>query len=191
MELSLQVQEEILLFLTEPGDLYRHYSVCRQNREICSSPAFWRERFRRENLSVLEQGEDFSSWLGIYIKSLFSDRVANEKASSSVEINLSLVAKPEHVEVKGLEGFIHDLWKKSDPNRPRETDDLFDKNRYYLVLEEKAGLFKLDIVNETTYSYSSLEETSVTYKVSLPEVFLNKEEVCFMIYRLSYFGYPF
>ncbi|SHO33303.1 Hypothetical protein BQ3484_235 [Cedratvirus A11] len=181
MDFSLQVQEEILLFLTEPRDLYKYYSACRQDRDICSSSAFWRERFRRENLPVLEQGEDFSSWMEIYIKSLFSARVANEKVSSSVEINLSLVTKVEHVEVRGLEGFICDLWKKSDPNRPREIDDLFDKNRYHLVLEEKAGLLKLDIVNETTYSYSSLEETSVTYKVALPEVFLSKGEVWFTV----------
>lgn len=56
-DLPEELQEEILFSLREPKDLYRACSTSRTNLSICSGSAFWREKFRRENLPLLEEGD--------------------------------------------------------------------------------------------------------------------------------------
>ncbi|SPN79310.1 F-box domain-containing protein [Cedratvirus Zaza IHUMI] len=92
-----ELQEEVLFSLKEPEDLARACSVSRGNRQICSDRLFWREKFRRENLPLLEEGTDAASWLRIYRK---SQRIAQDidgrlNSASMIDISLGEIKDPD------------------------------------------------------------------------------------------------
>ncbi|SHO33311.1 F-box domain [Cedratvirus A11] len=90
--LPLELQEEVLFSLKEPEDLSRVCSSSRGSRQICSDRSFWREKFRRENLPLLEEGSSFSQWVQIYRKSLRAARKTDERLTSGDPIKISLVS---------------------------------------------------------------------------------------------------
>ncbi|SOB74250.1 hypothetical protein BQ9231_00367 [Cedratvirus lausannensis] len=69
-DLPIELQEEILFSFSQVTDLARVCSSSQQNKQICSDSSFWEEKFRRENLPLLEEGSNFVEWSDIYRKSL-------------------------------------------------------------------------------------------------------------------------
>jgi hypothetical protein len=84
MELSLPVQEEILLSLSTVKDLSKACFVFRP------SFSFWKEKFRREGLPLLKEGTNVSSWLRIYKKSKEVAREVDRELNSACVIDLRL-----------------------------------------------------------------------------------------------------
>lgn len=64
------------------------YSVHRSSsieREIVSSPFFWRRKFEKEGLLLLTEGVGFASWLSIYKLACFSRNFAKDLMESNVQ----------------------------------------------------------------------------------------------------------
>ncbi|SHO33315.1 F-box domain [Cedratvirus A11] len=91
-DLPEELQEEVLFSLRQPEDLSRACSVSRASRRVCSGSLFWRERFRRENLPLLEEGGDLTQWLKIYRKSLETARKVDERILSGRNVRVSLTS---------------------------------------------------------------------------------------------------
>lgn len=54
-------------------DLINACSSNKENRELCSS-SFWKDKFVREGIPLLEEGTNFPSWLAIYTESIYAKR---------------------------------------------------------------------------------------------------------------------
>nr|WIL03414.1 DNA-directed RNA polymerase subunit [Cedratvirus plubellavi] len=96
-DLPEELQEEVLYSLRQPEDLSRACSVSKASRRVCSGSSFWREKFRRENLPLLEEGDNLLQWLKIYRKSLETARKVDERILSgrSVRVSLTSVDDPK------------------------------------------------------------------------------------------------
>ncbi|SPN79326.1 F-box domain-containing protein [Cedratvirus Zaza IHUMI] len=83
--------QENLFSIKEADDLYHACSSSQQNKQICSDSSFWEEKFRRENLPLLEEGTNLSQWIQIYQRSLQAARRAEDKINSGERIRFSLL----------------------------------------------------------------------------------------------------
>lgn len=176
--LPVELQEEILLSLKEPEDLYRACSSSRQNRAICSSDAFWREKFRRENLPLLNL-EDFGptgfvSWLNLYNKSLLAASVADERIGNMFELRTNLLKEP--IKVEGLH--IRDLWKRTGVER-----------EYIIRFIPQEDFYLVDVLVELR-KVLPLETRVVVNRVDKRKV-LSSKDVWFVIYQMALLDYPF
>lgn len=94
-------------------------SLCRTNREffnLCSSSSFWREKFRREDIPIVEEGYDYDSWLEIYKKSVNAKRRTETLVSQGYEqlfwLPLYLVRNPEVIMVPGVDSQVVEKYIK-------------------------------------------------------------------------------
>ena len=111
-DLPVELQEEILFSLKEPKDLYQACSSSRQSKGICSGSAFWRAKFRREGLPVLEQGANFSQWLDLYARALQASRLTEEQLHTEETKGVNLEQLPDLSYLPGLEEFLQPYYDK-------------------------------------------------------------------------------
>jgi hypothetical protein len=121
------IKEKVLLFLPLP-DLLSQCSSSQENRTICASRYFWAEKFRREGLSLLEDGQSVQEWVAIYTNSLLardmsklylseyhlrSGRYWSFPLSAVQDINLLLVSGISREELSPYY-FSNRLWQTKD-----------------------------------------------------------------------------
>lgn len=178
--LPTELQEKILFSLTKPKDLYQACSSSRQNRAICSASVFWREKFRRENLPLLEEGNDVASWLNIYRRSIRAAQIANEQVSrgKTVEVDLSKVSDINVLLLPETERAMKYYWAESRG----------DRARYFLLLEPvyKTSVYEYWVNRKTDSAW-----TNLIMPVSRNKVVLAEKDVWYIIYELAFLGYPF
>ena len=196
--LPVELQEEILFSLREPRDLYQACSVSRGNRQLCSDASFWREKFRREDLPLLEEGSNPAQWISIYDRSIQAAHTADRMISSNQEIQIALsqVTDGNLVEIPGAG--IKGLWEVMQKGGVERymgwvavmQTEITVVHDYYLILYPRGDKYmyeKIDNQEERT-EYGTIRQI-----LSVPgiKIALNKEDVWFLVYRLAYFGYPF
>ncbi|SPN79318.1 F-box domain-containing protein [Cedratvirus Zaza IHUMI] len=198
-DLPIELQEEILFSFSQVTDLARVCSSSRQSRQICSSASFWRAKFRREGLPLLEEGSNFSQWLGIYDRSLKAVQVANAKISSGQEIEIALSRVANVDLVKVLNSDIEDLWEVTQKGGVERyigwvavvmQTEITVIHDYYIVLYPQGNKYmygKIDKQEEIT-EYGTIRQTLAIPNIKIA---LSKDDTWFMIYRLVYHGYPF
>ncbi|SPN79328.1 F-box domain-containing protein [Cedratvirus Zaza IHUMI] len=132
-DLPEELQEEILLSLKEPKDLQRACSTSLNQRRICSSASFWREKFRRENLPLVEEGNNFAEWSEIYRKSLRAAKRTDERILSGelIRINLASVDDPEILQPLGNTEEIVRYWNIMQTFTNVERDAIRLTKHYY------------------------------------------------------------
>ncbi|SOB74251.1 hypothetical protein BQ9231_00368 [Cedratvirus lausannensis] len=202
-DLPKELQEEILFSLREPGDLYRACSVSRGNRQICSSASFWRAKFRREGLPLLEEESasfNLQQWLESYEKSLQSAQLAHEELADPREDGINLADVYDLSLLPGLEDILEEAWEKvhSGENVTRVVtgvnnrgEEIFTEttDEYFIFLQPKtiAGErgYGYDIIRESTIdeggrTHGDLEEIDT-------DVFMSREDAWKVYFGLFYF----
>ncbi|SPN79324.1 F-box domain-containing protein [Cedratvirus Zaza IHUMI] len=113
-DLPVELQERVLLSLKQPEDLYRACSTSRANFGICSGSVFWRAKFAREGLPLLEEGNNFATWLKIYAESVSSAEIADELISSRDQLLISIKDIPDLslLQIPGYEKQLETLWRE-------------------------------------------------------------------------------
>nr|WIL04715.1 F-box domain-containing protein [Cedratvirus duvanny] len=198
--LPLEIQENILLSLVEPDDLLRACSTSRQNREICSGSVFWREKFSREDLPLLQEGYSFASWTAIYKKAFQAAQTADRLVNSGEDI---LIRLSEIFDLRHL-GFvvykdIREIWQETREGNNSHTYFVVDgadeehqvtiHSDYYLVFTPSSGLYSMDLVD---YPQSTDGEEILPERIQTrfgPT--LTKEDMWKVVYRMAFFGYIF
>lgn len=192
--LPIELQEEVLLSLREPKDLYQACSSSRQNRQICSASAFWREKFRRENLPLLEEGNNLSQWLNIYRKSLAAAKRVDKRMLSGYSINISLtqVDDPKILLPLGREEEITYYWNIM------KASDHVQKSRYYKTIHGYTIEFfpgsgansRYELVDnyeienhDPRYGPSAY---TVTERKKLQDGTVSTEDLWFILFQLAY-----
>jgi hypothetical protein len=111
-DLPEELQEEILFSVQGAKNLHQACSASGRNRRICSGSAFWREKFAREGLHLLErvvrsspdlqashssseQGESFAQWIKLYAKALQASRLAQEQLYTEETKGVNLEQLPD------------------------------------------------------------------------------------------------
>nr|WIL04713.1 F-box domain-containing protein [Cedratvirus duvanny] len=201
-DLPEELQEKVLLSIRKPQDLYRACSTSRQSRGICSGSVFWRAKFTREGLPLLEQGENFTSWLGIYRKSMESAQVADEMINSKQEIVIPLEDLPDLslLQVPGYERRLEQLWQDTKTGANQTT--IIHQSRFYdeeeTVTKHIKDYFVYLLPSDNFYTFAVVEErnstvrngktksSSKTLYTSRP---ITKDDAWVTIYRLTYFGF--
>lgn len=187
--LPLELKEKILLH-ADPKEVLSLCSTSIEFLSLCSSAVFWREKFAKENIPLLEEGVTASEWLHIYSRSLEAIQQANRflaniERGKKGKVEFTDLARLENIDFLRLPGiyfpFIERLWKetqKAEELAPydREASE-FLLNSPYLVISKSPESFYVDVY----YPLMGLTEDR-----SFPQT---KEEIWELLYRLSYFTY--
>ncbi|SPN79471.1 F-box domain-containing protein [Brazilian cedratvirus IHUMI] len=197
--LPVELQEEVLFSLKEPEDLYRACSSSRQNRAICSASVFWREKFRRENLPLLEEGDSFRRWLDIYVKSLRVAEMADQEIAHPQGINLALV--PDLSLLPGLENVLEKEWlevrsgknvysritKPARRARGQEKEISVFTNNYFIFLLPEDSTYRYQVIYEGFTSKNGVKGPTLKTLSYQVKVALNQEQVWNILYHLFYY----
>ena len=194
-DLPVELQEEILFSIKEPRDLYQACSVSRGNRKICSDASFWREKFRREGLPLLEEESasfNLQQWLESYEKSLQSAQLAHEELADPREDGISLADVYDLSLLPGLEDILGEAWEKvhSDEN-VTHGEEIFTEttDEYFVFLGPKTlagklrynyGIIRESTIDEGGRTHGDLEEIDT-------DVFMSKEDAWKVYFGLFYF----
>lgn len=132
MEISREITQEILLHCGIK-ELISFYSTCHEIKNLCISLAFWKEKFRRKGLLLLEMSEEgnLSDWLDIYLISIDAKRMADNLDYWMVfRLDMKHVDKAKFVSVPEVN--IKNIWK-----RAQRTKEYLQKKSHkrYLVVE--------------------------------------------------------
>ncbi|SPN79475.1 F-box domain-containing protein [Brazilian cedratvirus IHUMI] len=192
-----ELQEEVLLSLREPRDLYQACSTSTDYRRICSGSSFWREKFAREGLPVLEEGENLSSWLKIYEKSTKDAQITDDIISSgeSLEIALERLSDPFLLAIPGYEKELVRIWEgvqsRASQRKPQSNvqDRISSETNYYIYLLPVDYSYTIKVVRERRRNLFGQERSVRTILYELES--MSKEDAWFFVYRLVYFGYRF
>lgn len=104
--------QRLFLSLTNPDELASSCYSSEYGREICSGREFWEEKFNREGLPLLEEGNDPQTWLEIYRKSQKVARKTEKRMQSPrVSIFLVDVTDPDMLLPLSRSAFILPFWK--------------------------------------------------------------------------------
>lgn len=199
-----ELQQEILFSLKEPRDIYRLCATSRQNRQTCADSSFWREKFRRENLPLLEEGDDLAQWLDSYKRALGASRTASRLIESRRMVEIRLDRVPFVELLKPLdEDALVEVWtimheKENLERHPHmvitrdgiKEEEMLVIHNYLLVLYPKGNNYLREIEDEQEEITTTGNRKEIS---SLPTstLLISKEDLWFMIYQLAFFGYPF
>lgn len=142
--LPLEIVQNILL--TAPAEeLTSLCSVSKNFYDLCSSRAFWVQRFRDDNLPMLRQGTDFSSWYRIYMNSLN----AKEEAQQDIDeirngkiYTLPLPIDPSVIQIKEISGrTLQEFIDIAERIREEEEEynNLYEEYKYDLAEAQQTG----------------------------------------------------
>nr|WIL03295.1 DNA-directed RNA polymerase subunit [Cedratvirus borely] len=191
--LPVETKEQILLSLREPKDIYQACTTSREHLSICSDQGFWRERFRREGLYILEMGRDFTDWLRIYEKAIRASEVADRilQKQEKVVVDMVLVTKPRVLQLFRSDTTMLDFylqWRKADSKRKPKD---FEAPVYYIeFLLDKPGFYRYHLIQGTSQTLpSGLVIIPIKFKSGAG--FLRERDLQVLLYRLAYFDYPF
>ncbi|SPN79323.1 F-box domain-containing protein [Cedratvirus Zaza IHUMI] len=196
-DLPVELQEEILLSLKEPGDLLRACSSSQQNRQICSNDAFWREKFRRENLPLLRQGINAADWVQIYRKSLEVARKVDERFASGkmVRINLASYKNIDFLKPLGHMDLFTRYWKIMRTSNVEKRGNITILHAYNIDLFPGPKTSKFELIDN--YSERTGRENFMTRGVRLdytnPQVIYTgsvpTEDLWFALFQMTYYDY--
>lgn len=194
-----EVQENILLSLSEPDDLLRACSLNRLNRDICSGSSFWREKFAREGLPLVQEGYTFSSWSTIYKRAFYAAQLAEEMIASGEQfrVRLANVFNLQDLDIPPNDD-IRKAWYEMRESDNRITINYVgNHDSNYTFIDDLCLVFKpftrnnyvLDIVNFQTIIDDNQETVHYfTIPMQSKPVFSVKE-TWNVIYRIFFFGY--
>lgn len=200
--LPQEVQENILLSLTKPDDLFRACSTSRVSRNICSGSAFWREKFRRENLPLLQEGYTLTAWMAIYKKAFQAAREADRLVGSGekIEIRVSEIFDLRHLGFY-VDSSVRTVWQAEREGDNSATYDYVDdegqehqvrvRDDYYLVFSPSSGFYTMTMVNYQA-TIDNEEETVSNLPVETRFTLkLIAKDMWYVVYRMAFFGYHF
>ncbi|QIN54212.1 hypothetical protein [Cedratvirus kamchatka] len=206
-ELSLGIKEEILLAV-QGLDLYNLYQVSRELKSICSSSVFWKRKFAREGLYILEKAGSFEQWMDIYLysrKAKEKVRVNLEKKDPLLQLDLYYVPSSSVITVGCVnKDVVEEYLEESRSNegieeylfRIRELQDMEELDE-----EEEDELSILEFKLES-YNYYSLQVVHAQQEImyylcavdghreeTLREdvYFLSPQELEFLLYKVHYY----
>lgn len=184
-----ELQEEILLSLKEPEDFYKACAASKQNRAICSESSFWREKFRRENLPLVEEGNNFSTWRKIYRKSIRAAEMTDRKILSGESIKVSLISV-EDVNILlplGNTKEIAHYWKimKTFTNK-EEKQGYTIVHKYNLVFSPSPKVSTYDLVDN--YVKVTPEKLPINGSIELFTDTVSTEDFWFVLYQTTYWN---
>lgn len=191
-----EVQEQVLLSVREASDLQQVCSVSSSQRRICSGPSFWREKFAREGLTMLEEGTSLREWLAIYQKSLQAAEGTEQYLRNMESRGVNLSDLPDLSFLPGLEGFLQPYFEKvkSGENIERivraPDDEPFEyieiHNDYFIFLAPILDGHLYEVVERRVFRDGTLtRDHSLVIHVSP----LISEQTKSILYRLFYFGF--
>ncbi|SHO33314.1 F-box domain [Cedratvirus A11] len=218
-DLPEELQEEILLSLKEPKDLQRACSASRQNREICSGSAFWRAKFAREGLPLLEQvvrsppdllashssseqGKDFFQWIKLYAKALQASRLAEEQLHTDEVKGVNLEQLPDLSYLPGLEEFLQPFYNevKSGENVERTVRQVRAPDEplmhiefhddYIVYLHPAAYGYRYEVTERRRIFRDGILTRDNTRPIYASRI-MTSDQAWNILYRLFYFGILF
>ncbi|SPN79312.1 F-box domain-containing protein [Cedratvirus Zaza IHUMI] len=189
-----ELQEEVLFSLEEPDDLFRVCSTSKESRQVCSNPSFWREKFRRENLPLVEEGNNFTEWLRIYQKSLKTAQETDNIINSGDRISISLVEVPEPSMLGPLVkvAAIEQLWKKAhESTNVTRLPGRVEIHRYFLKFHTKRNekRYIWDLIDSVLVIPENPYEEPQSYNIDGGST--STEDLWFIVYQLRYSGKNF
>ncbi|SOB74259.1 hypothetical protein BQ9231_00376 [Cedratvirus lausannensis] len=197
-----EVQENILLSLVEPDDLFRACSTSRESRNICSGSAFWREKFAREGLPLLQEGHTFTAWISIYKKAFRAAQIADRLVDSGEDI---LIRMSEIFDLRHL-GFYIDsrvmgIWQEAREGDSYAHHNYIDeegqehhvsiRDDFYLVFTPSSDIYTMSIVNYEVTTDNQEETISQTLVPSRFTLKLEAKDMWRVVYNVAFFGYHF
>nr|WIL02754.1 DNA-directed RNA polymerase subunit [Cedratvirus borely] len=208
-DLPEELQEEILLSLKEAKDLQRACSASRQNREICSGSAFWRAKFAREGLPILERispsserGESFAQWIKLYAKALQASRLAQEQLYTQETKGVNLEQLPDLSYLPGLEEFLQPYYDKVKsgenierivrqvraPDEPPMHIEFHDD--YFVYLLPVAYGYRYEVTERRRIFRDGVLTRDNTRPIYASRI-ITSDQAWNILYRLFYFGVLF
>ncbi|SHO33302.1 Hypothetical protein BQ3484_234 [Cedratvirus A11] len=197
-----EIQENILLSLVDPDDLFRACSTSRESRNICSGSVFWREKFAREGLPLFQEGYTFTAWIAIYKKAFRAAQTADRLIDSgeNIEIRMSEIFDLRHL------GFylykdIREMWQEEREGDTSVSYDYMDvegqehqvttRDDYYFVFTPSSGIYDMTIVNYQIVNDNQEETISEMPVQTRFGLNLITKDMWTVVYRMAFFGYNF
>lgn len=193
-DLPEELQEEVLFSLRQPRDLYRACSASSSQRRICSGLTFWKAKFAREGLPLLEEGNNLASWLDLYNRALQAAQLADEELVNLENLpNLSYLPGLEEVlqpyyKVKSGENVEHIVRQVRAADEPAQEIEIRDDYFVFLVPTEEGG-HRYEVTERRIFPDGILtrDHSRILYASSI----MNSEQAWKILYRLFYFGVLF
>ncbi|SHO33151.1 F-box domain [Cedratvirus A11] len=205
-DLPVELKEEILLGL-QGTDLYSACYTSTEFESICFDPVFWKRKFAREGLHMMERGDNSEQWIDIYLYSrevMEKVRLDLKKRDLVLQLDLYHVPCPDVISVGCVDtDVVKDYLEESGDNEGMEKylfriRELQDKEE--LDEEEQEELSLLEFKLES-YNYCSLQiihNHNIIYYLSVVDghreeilkediYFLTPAELELLLYKVNYY----
>ncbi|SOB74252.1 hypothetical protein BQ9231_00369 [Cedratvirus lausannensis] len=164
-----------------------------ENKPITLS-SFWREKFRTDNLPLLEEGEDFYHWSELYDRSVQAGQVAHEKINSGRTIQIAL-SKVDNLDLLKVTHLDQDTWESIQENNLDNYLSMMQEEKtiihdYYLLLSPRAEFYLYEKIDKREEINNQDIRKQILFLPST-KIALSKDDAWFFVYRLAYHGYPF
>ncbi|SPN79275.1 F-box domain-containing protein [Brazilian cedratvirus IHUMI] len=205
-DLPREMKEEILLGL-QGSDFYEACYTCTEFNSILGSPAFWRTKFTREGLYMMERGDSPQHWIDIYLYSREVMKQVSEdlkKEGLVLQLNLYRVPCPDVITVGCVDkDKVREYLEESSDTEGIEKylfriRELQDKEELDEEEDEELSLYEYKL---ESYKFSNLQiihNNNIIYYLSVVDghreeilrediYFLTPDELEFLLYKIHYY----
>jgi hypothetical protein len=205
-ELPVEMKEELLLGL-QGSDLYSLCYTSRGFEAICSDPVFWKRKFAREGLPMMERGNNSEHWIDLYLYSREAmEKVREDLKKRDLVLQLDLYHAPcSNVISVGCvnEQVVQEYLDESRENAGIEKylfriRELQDKEELDEDEEEELSLLEYKLESYNYYSLQIIHNQNIMYYLSVVDghreeilkediYFLTPGELELLLYKIHYY----